>query len=452
MKRKKSFKLRGLFTLMVSALALSLSAQNITVKGVVTDDTDMTVIGATVIVEGNPQQGTVTDIDGNYVLSNVPSDASLVFSYVGYKTQTIAVNGRTTINVVMSSDTELLDEIVVVGYGTQKKVNLTGAVGSASGDVLEDRPITNIGQGLQGVIPNLNVTMPSGAPGQGATFNIRGGTSLNGGSALILVDGVQTDLNLVNPQDVENISVLKDAASAAIYGARGAFGVVLITTKQGSKNSKTQVNYNNNFSWSSPTRLPDMPNSLEWAQAMNNMSINDGQGEFFTPNQLDLIEAHLNDPVNNPGVFVDNTGIMHAAHTKDNPAWGYVGNTNWFKELYKNNALMQQHNASIQGGGENNNFYGSVAYQGQDGLYRTGKDKFDRYNLTFNYNQSIYTLRAMCLIKKMMVWPIHSMKHIVLSQLLCLIFQMEAMLVWKDVDLTKTSPVVWLQLVEIKPM
>ena len=370
-------------------MALSLSAQNITVKGVVTDDTDMTVIGATVIVEGNSSQGTVTDIDGNYELGNVPKDAKLVFSYVGFKTQTIAVNGRMNVDVVMSSDAELLEEVVVVGYGTQKKVNLTGAIGTASGDVLENRPITNVGQGLQGVIPNLNVTMPSGAPGQGASFNIRGGTSLNGGSALVLVDGVQTDLNLINPQDVENISVLKDAASAAIYGARGAFGVILITTKQGNKNTKAQVNYNNNFSWSSPTRLPDMPNSLQWAQAMNNMSINDGQGEFFTPNQLDLIKGHLDDPINNPGVFVDNTGIMHPAHTQNDPAWGYVGNTNWFNELYKDNALMQQHNASIQGGGEKNSFYGSLAYQGQDGLYRTGKDKFDRYNLTFNFNQSV---------------------------------------------------------------
>lgn len=389
MNRKKTIKLRSFITLILSVLALSLSAQNVTVNGTVTDDTGMSVIGATVIVEGDASRGTVTDIDGNYVLNNVPNDANLVFSYVGFKTQTIPVDGRTTIDVVMSSDAELLEEVVVVGYGTQKKVNLTGAVGSASGDVLEDRPITNVGQGLQGVIPNLNVTMPSGAPGAAASFNIRGGTSLNGGSALILVDGVQTDLNLVNPQDVENISVLKDAASAAIYGARGAFGVILITTKQGKKNTKTQVNYNNNFSWSSPTRLPDMPNSLQWAQAMNNMSINDGQGEFFTPNQLDLIEAHLNDPVNNPGVFVDDSGIMHPAHTKDNPAWGYVGNTNWFEELYKDNALMQQHNASVQGGGEKNTYYGSLAYQGQDGLYETGKDKYERTNLTFNFNQTV---------------------------------------------------------------
>ena len=389
MKRKKSFKMKSFFTLFLSVLAFSLSAQNITVKGTVTDASGETVIGATVIVESDATRGTVTDMDGNYELSNVSKDSKLVFSYVGYKTQTVAVNGKTTLNVVMSSDTELLDEVVVVGYGTQKKVNLTGAIGSASGDVLENRPITNVGQGLQGVIPNLNVTMPSGAPGAGASFNIRGGTSLNGGSALILVDGLQTDLNLVNPQDVESISVLKDAASAAIYGARAAFGVVLITTKQGKKNSKAQINYNNNFSWSSPTRLPNMPNSLQWAQAMNNMSINDGQGEFFTPDQLALIKGHLDDPIKNPGVFVDNTGIMHPAHTMADPAWGYVGNTNWFKELYKDNALMQQHNASLQGGSDKSNFYGSLAYQGQDGLYETGKDKYERYNLTFNYNQTV---------------------------------------------------------------
>lgn len=364
-------------------------AQNITVKGTVTDGTGEAVIGASVVVKGDAAHGNITDIDGNYTLSNVPPQATLIFSYVGMKTQEIAVNGRVKIDVVLAEDSELLQEVVVVGYGTQKKVNLTGAVGTASGDVLQGRPITNVGQGLQGVIPNLNITMPSGAPGQSATFNIRGGTSLNGGSALILVDGVQTDINLINPQDVENVSVLKDAASAAIYGARAAFGVVLITTKQGSRNSKVQVNYNNNFSWSAPTRLPEMPTSYQWAQAMNRMSVNDGQGDFFDETQLAMIKAHLEDPAKNPGAFIDNKGIMHPAHTAANPAWGYVGNTNWFKELYRNNAFMQQHNVSLQGGGEKSNFYGSLAYQGQDGLYRYGNDKFQRYNLTFNYTQRL---------------------------------------------------------------
>ncbi len=390
MKKKNSNSMwKGFLFALLWTVSLGMFAQTVTVSGNVTDDTGLEVIGATIIVEGSPGVGTTTDIDGNYTLNNVPSNGNLVFSYVGYATQTIPVNGRTTINVVMATDTELLDEVVVVGYGTQRRVNLTGAVGTASGDVLENRPITNVGQGLQGVIPNLNITMPSGAPGQSATFNIRGGTSLNGGSALILVDGVQTDINLINPQDVENISVLKDAASAAIYGARAAFGVVLITTKQGSRNGKVQVNYNNNFSWSAPTRLPEMPTSYQWAQAMNQMSINDGQGEFFDETQLGMIKAHLDDPANNPGVFVDNQGIMHSAHTAADPAWGYVGNTNWFKELYKNNAFMQQHNVSLQGGGEKSNFYGSLAYQGQDGLYRHGNDKFQRYNLTFNYTQSL---------------------------------------------------------------
>ncbi len=371
-----------------SVNTVSLQQQTKTISGTVVDANGETVPGATVLVKGTTT-GTITDMDGNFTLSDVPEDATLVFSFVGMKTIEVAVAGQDTFSVVLQEESLGLDEVVVVGYGTQKKVNLTGAIGTASGDVLENRPITNVGQGLQGVIPNLNVTMANGAPGTGASFNIRGGTSLNGGSALILVDGVQTDLNLINPQDVENVSVLKDAASASIYGARAAFGVVLITTKQGKRNSETKVSYNNNFSWSAPTRLPDMPTSYQWAQSMNTMSINDGQGEFFTPNQLDLIQAHLDDPANNPGVFVDNTGIMHPAHTQDNPAWGYVGNTNWFEELYRNNAFMQQHNASLQGGGENSNFYGSLAYQGQDGLYRYGNDKYDRYNLTFNYNQDV---------------------------------------------------------------
>ncbi|WP_430812888.1 MULTISPECIES: SusC/RagA family TonB-linked outer membrane protein [unclassified Carboxylicivirga] len=362
--------------------------QGKTVSGSVVDAAGDPIPGASVVIAGTTT-GTISDMNGRFTLSGVPEEAVLNVSFIGMNSAKVSTAGQSTFRIVLEEEILGLDEVVVVGYGTQKKVNLTGAVGTASGEVLESRPITNVGQGLQGVIPNLNVTSANGAPGTGSSFNIRGGTSLNGGSALVLVDGVQTDLNLINPQDVESVSVLKDAAAASIYGARAAFGVVLITTKQGNRDSKTKVNYNNNFSWSKPTRLPEMPTSYQWAQAMNNMSINDGQGEFFTPNQMELIKAHLDDPVNNPGVFVDDSGIMHPAHTAENPGWGYVGNTNWFEELYKDNAFMQQHNASIQGGGEKSNFYGSLGYHGQNGLYRHGDEKYDRYNLTFNYTQDV---------------------------------------------------------------
>ena len=166
-----------------------------------------------------------------------------------------------------------LNEVVVVGYGTQKKLNLTGAVTTASGEILENRPIGNIAQGLQGMVPNLNITFNSGQPNQAAKINIRGNTSLNGGNALILVDGVEiSDLSLVNPQDVESVSVLKDASAAAVYGARAAFGVMLVTTKKGKRNQKTRVTYSNNLSWSSPARLPEMPRSDVWARMWNKIS------------------------------------------------------------------------------------------------------------------------------------------------------------------------------------
>ena len=202
--------------------------QNGTATGVVKDALGETVIGASVVVKGT-QNGVITDFDGAFSLSNVKKGDIIEISFIGYTTVEVTWDGK-PINVVLKEDTEMLEEVVVVGYGTQKKVNLTGAVAAVDGDVLEARPITNIGQGLQGVVPNLNVTV-SGAPGAGSSFNVRGNTSINGGSPLVLVDNVQMDPNLVNPEDIASISVLKDAASAAIYGARAAYGVILITTK-----------------------------------------------------------------------------------------------------------------------------------------------------------------------------------------------------------------------------
>mgnify|MGYP002150303606 CR=1 FL=1 len=230
--------------------------QTSVVKGRILDSTGEPIIGASVLVMGTTN-GSITNFDGIFTLNNVASNAQITISYIGMKSQTLSVNGKTSFKIVLKEDSEVLDEVVVVGYGTQKKVNLTGAVTMADGDVLEDRPIANVTQGLQGAIPNLNITFDGGSPNATAQINVRGTTSLNGGSALILVDGVETnDISLLNPQDIASISVLKDASSAAVYGARAAFGVVLITTKKGTKGEKVRVNYNNNFSWSSPSRLP----------------------------------------------------------------------------------------------------------------------------------------------------------------------------------------------------
>ena len=347
------------------------------VTGTVTDEMGP-VIGASVVVKGTTN-GNITDFDGKFTLEGLNNGDIIQVSYIGYTTQEITYTGQAAISVKLEEDSKKLEEVVVVGYGTQKKVNLTGAVGVAEGDVLEDRPIGNIAQGLQGVVPNLNIDFSSGDPNASTTFNIRGATSLNGGSALLLVDGVeQEDLSLLNPQDIESVSVLKDAASASIYGARAAFGVVLITTKKGKKAQKMQINYNNNFSWSKASRLPDGISSDKWIRALNQSYINGGEGAYFSDAQVAAIDAYI--AGTGPSSFVDETGQYTAVGQ-----WAYAGNTDWFKEMYQP-SFMQQHNASISGGTENSTYYGSLGYKGQDGLFRYGTDKYKRINMVFNYS------------------------------------------------------------------
>lgn len=363
--------------------ATEITQQKSTCTGVVKDATGETVIGASVMVKGTTN-GTITGLDGDFSIPNVDNGAIIQISFVGYVTQEVKWNGA-PLNVVLKDDTKTLDEVVVVGYGTQKKVNLTGSVAMADGDVLQDRPISNIAQGLQGAIPNLNITFDSGNPNATTKFNIRGTTSLNGGSALVLVDGVETsDLSLLNPQDIENVSVLKDASSAAVYGARAAFGVILITTKKGQTNQKLRVNYNNNFSWSSPSRLPDGISSDKWINAQNQANINNGGGAYWKPAHVAAVEAYCKDPNNNPSAFLDTTGDFTSKGQ-----WAYAGNTDWFDELYNDAAFMQQHNASISGGSEKNSYYGSIGYKGQDGLLAYGTDKYKRINMTFNFTSQL---------------------------------------------------------------
>lgn len=363
--------------------ATEITQQKSTCTGVVKDATGETVIGASVMVKGTTN-GTITGLDGDFSIPNVDNGAIIQISFVGYVTQEVKWNGA-PLNVVLKDDTKTLDEVVVVGYGTQKKVNLTGSVAMADGDVLQDRPISNIAQGLQGAIPNLNITFDSGNPNATTKFNIRGTTSLNGGSALVLVDGVETgDLSLLNPQDIENVSVLKDASSAAVYGARAAFGVILITTKKGQTNQKLRVNYNNNFSWSSPSRLPDGISADKWINAQNQANINNGGGAYWKPAHVAAVEAYCKDPNNNPSAFLDTTGDFTSKGQ-----WAYAGNTDWFDELYNDAAFMQQHNASISGGSEKNSYYGSVGYKGQDGLLAYGTDKYKRINMTFNFTSQL---------------------------------------------------------------
>lgn len=365
-------------------------SKTVKVKGNVKDESGVAMPGATVVID-DTTDGTVTDMDGNFALS-VPIGSSIKISSIGFKTKYLRVSKDSNFNIVLLEDRQMLDEVVVVGYGTQKKVNLTGAVTTASKELLENRPIGNIAQGLQGLVPNLNITFNSGQPNEEAKINIRGNTSLNGGSALILVDGVEiSDLSLINPQDVENISVLKDASAAAIYGARAAFGVMLVTTKKGSRNQKTQVSYSNNFSWSSPARLPEMPRADVWAEMWNKAYDYDTPGSYyFNDKFMDALKGHILDPLNNPPILVDTEGIQHPSYTPENPGWAYVGNTNWIDAFYSDAAFMQQHNVSVSGGSEKNRFYASLGYKDQSGIFRYGNDTYNRYNLAFNFDSKVF--------------------------------------------------------------
>lgn len=379
----------------VSAMAAPVGSENLpdaaavqvvaqtgkTVKGVVTDNFGP-VPGANVLVKGTTN-GVITDIDGNFTLTNVPEGAVLQVSFIGYVTQEIKVAGQTTFNVKLSEDAKALEEVVVVGYGSQKKVNLTGAVGQIDSKVLESRPITSTASALQGTIPNLQITNTSGEPGQAASLNVRGTTSINGGSPLVLVDGVEMSLDLVNPNDIANVTVLKDAAASAIYGVRAAFGVVLVTTKSPQKAEKVTVNYTGNFSFAKPSIMPEFIDSQsQFAEWMNQACINGSTATKYKQESIDKMKAYEADPKNNPEYEVIDGQLYY---------YGYSD----FKELMvKKVSPTQRHNLNISGGNEKTRFYTSVGYLNQEGLYKVGDDNFKRLNTRLNVeNQTTKCLK-----------------------------------------------------------
>ena len=353
--------------------------QNGVCNGVVTDTTGETVIGASVVVKGTTN-GTITGLDGDFSLSGVTKGSILVVSFVGYQNTEVKWNGQ-PLTIVLKEDTKVLDEVVVVGYGTQKKANLSGAVAAVVGKVLQDRPITNIGQGLQGVVPNLNITMNNGgAPGATSSFNIRGNTSLNGGSPLVLVDNVQMDANLVNPDDIESISVLKDAASASIYGARAAYGVILITTKKGKKSDKPTVSLSATGYWQSPALTFHNVNSMQYLTMMDEAYQNDGgSGHYFKSQVYQYAEDYFNGKYDSP-VFFDTA--------YDTYKYGYCGNTDWWDELYKT-SFSQIYTANISGGNDRTTYYASVSMNDQGGILKAGDDKYNKYNANVNISSNI---------------------------------------------------------------
>ena len=319
-------------------------------------------------------------MDGNFTLENVKKGDIIQISFIGYVTQEIKYTGQSVLKVNLKEDSKALEEVVVVGYGTQKKANLTGAVAQVAGDVLENRPIANIGQGLQGVVPNLNVNVGGGAPGQSSSFNIRGTTSLNGGSPLVLVDNVQMDANLVNPDDVASISVLKDAASAAIYGARAAYGVILITTKHGKKEQKPQVSFSASGYWQSPAVRVTNVNSMEFL-TMKDLAYQNGggSGHYYNDAIYKYAEAYFNGTYEYPEFY--NEAI-------DPNKWQYCGNTDWFKELYKT-SFSQMYNVNLNGGSEKTTYYASLGFNDVGGMLKAGDDYYKKFNANVNVSSDI---------------------------------------------------------------
>lgn len=264
---------------------MTAAAQATTVTGTVFEPTGDTAIGASVYEKGSEGKGTITDIDGNFTLPVSSPKATIVVSYVGMETQEVPLDGRTNIEITLKESTTLLNEVVIVGYGTQKKINATGSVRTIDSEVLESRPLSNAVQGLQGAVAGLNITNDSGgAPGSEMQINIRGVGSIGDGSnasPLVLIDGMEGDLSSINPNDIENISVLKDAAAASIYGSRAPFGVVLVTTKSGSDRG-VRVNYTGNVRFQDPVSVPNRVDSYTMALMVNDGYINSGGNPQFS--------------------------------------------------------------------------------------------------------------------------------------------------------------------------
>lgn len=360
-----------------------LYAQQFSITGVVTDKKlNEPIIGASVVVKGTTN-GTVTDLDGKFTIQASKSSV-LIVSFIGYTPQEFTINGNQTFyQISLAEDTQTLDEVVVVGFGTQKKVNLTGAVATVDKKTLESRPVTSVSQALQGVMPGLNIDMndKGGRLDYNPTMNIRGTGNLNTGSSaspLVLIDGAEGDINSLNPQDIANISVLKDAAASAIYGSRAPFGVILVTTKSGEA-GKATIQYSNNFRWSRPTNIPDMLDSYRFAKYFNAAQKNSGSGTtfIFTDDTIDRIQKYMASEypyTSDPNGSQGNNFFPFNVASNDNQ--------NWPRNFIDKTSFGQEHNLSISGGGEKVKYYLSGAFLSQNGQMNYSDENKKRYNIS----------------------------------------------------------------------
>ena len=379
MKNRKNFSLFGrldnirrlFFVALMSVLAITAGAQSKTVTGTVVDATGEPVIGASVVVKGTTS-GTITDFDGNFTLTGVPANGTLQISFVGYKTQEVSVADKTSIRVTLQEDSEMLAEVEVVAYGVQKKVTVTGAVSSVKSDDLVRTPVSSVNNVLAGQLSGVTTVQYSGEPGSdGATIFVRGQGTWADSAPLIQVDGVERSMGDIDPEDIESITVLKDASATAVFGVRGANGVVLITTKRG-KEGKAKIDINTSFSALTPTRIVEQANSYEYATFFNQMQKNDfdfSSGATFTPMFSDEVLQKFqdgSDPIRFP-------------------------NMRWSDYIMKDVTMQTKHNVNISGGTKSMRYFVSAGFMTQGGLFNEFGDDFHydyRYQ-RFNYRANL---------------------------------------------------------------
>ena len=358
-----------------------------TVRGVVLDKSNNDpIIGASVVVKGTTQ-GTITDYDGNFSIEAAPGQY-LQVSYLGYQTYELRVTPNSdTYRVALTESTSQLDEVVVVGYGAQKKVNLTGAVSVVDQKDIVGRPTANMATALQGADPALNITMSAGGPGAGYNYNIRGVASINNSSTtkpLVLVDGVEMDLSRVNSNDIESVSILKDASASAIYGSKAAAGVILVTTKSGSEGKAPQVTVDAKAGWKSPTTEHDFITQGFWSAYISDIfMMQHTKTAMTTYSDADYAELwmRLNDVTENPErpwTVVQNDG-----------SYKYYANFDWYNHYYKTIRPMQDYNVSLKGGNEKVNYFVSARYYTEDGMIRIDNDKWHQISTRAKVNVNI---------------------------------------------------------------
>ena len=363
------------FTLILLTGVISLHGQNKTIGGtVISEEDDLPLIGVMVVVEGNNKQATITDFDGNYSI-DAPSDGKLVFSYIGYTTQTVEIKGQSKIDVKMANDALMLDEVVAIGYGSIKKSDLTGAVSSIKADQLQKTPASGIDQALQGRAAGVTVNANSGQPGAAAEVRIRGIGTIGDSSPIYVVDGlIVADISFLSPNDIESTEILKDASSSAIYGSRGANGVVLVTTRKG-KEGKTKVSFNSYIGIQNSWNKLDLMKSSEFAETIVNLNNVASEMNYYKNNGFNkwLYAYRLGKSPYYPSVISDSnpTGLDYSQIETD-----------WQDKVFKKNALIQNHHISVEGGNEKSRYAISASYFNQDGTIM-GSD-YERLSLRAN--------------------------------------------------------------------